>query len=180
VPFLSGFHDQIPIMPACKFTTKRVLLVLVGVLPVIALLYFLFGDAVANDLRLWQITRQLNTLPQPPGTTQISTHAVVGLLVGNGNHCDFFAGAVYRSQSSIEAIQQHYEGRQFQNPVTGMNENWQITILKNKDSFDSLWLPYDFDHPEAWELTPESYSNGTLFLIHAMRSYNANGDFRCH
>lgn len=167
-------------MPARKFDIKRVIFVLLGVLSILALFYFLFGDAITNDLRLSQITRQLDTLSQPPNTIYISSNAAVGLLQGNGNHCDFFAGAVYCSQSSVEAIQQHYKGRQFQNPVTGVNENWEITILKNKNSFDSVWLPYDFDHPEAWELTPESYSTGTLFLVCAMRSYDANGDFRCH
>lgn len=166
-------------MPARKHASKRILVLLLGVLPVLAAFYFLFGDATANDLRLWQITRQLEALPQPPGTILISTNAAVGLLVGNGNHCDFFAGAVYRSQSSAEAIEQHYEGRQFENPLSGKNEEWDITILKDKNSFTSLWLPYDFDHPEAWGLTTESYSAGTLFLVRAMRSYDANGDFRC-
>ena len=167
-------------MPASKFNIKRVIFVLLGVLPILAVLYFLFGDAITNDLRLSQITRQLNTLSQPPNTVQISSKSAVGLLQGNGNHCDFFAGAVYRSQSSAEAIQQHYKGRQFQNPVTGRNEDWNLTILVDNNSLDSVWLPYDFDHPEAWGLTPESYSTETLFLVNAMRSYDANGDFRCH
>ncbi|WP_395733574.1 hypothetical protein [Prosthecobacter sp.] len=167
-------------MSARKFSIKRVIFVLAGVLLILGLLYFLCGDTIANDLRLSKITRQLDTLPQPPGTILISTKAAVGLLVGNGNHCDFFAGAVYRSQSSAEAIQQHYEGRQFQNPLSGKNEEWDITILKDKNSFASLWLPDDFDHPEAWGLASESYSAGTLFIVRAMRSYDANGDFRCH
>jgi len=167
-------------MYARKFDFRRILVLILGVLSILTVFYLLFGDAFTNDLRLWQITRQLDSLSQPPNTVRFSSKSAVGLLKGNGNHCDFFVGAVYRSQSSVEAIQKHYKGRQFQNPITGRNEEWNITILTDNHSFDSIWLPYDFDYPEAWELTPESYSTGTLFLVCAMRSYDANGDFRCH
>lgn len=167
-------------MFARKFAIKRVTFVLLGVLPIIAVFYFLFGDAITNDARLRQITSQLGTLTQPPNTVQISSRSAVGLLSGNGNHCDFFAGAVYRSQSTAEAIQQHYKGCQFQNPVTGRNEDWNLIILTDDHSFDSVWLPDYFDHPEAWQLTPESYATGTHFLVYAMRSYDANSDSRCN
>lgn len=163
-----------------KSDIKRVIFVLLGLLSVLAVYYFLFGDAITNDRCLSQITSQLNTLSQPPNTIQISSRSAVGLLSGNGNHCDFFTGSVYRSQSTVEVIQQHYKGRQFQNPVTGKDEDWDLIILKDDHSFDSVWLPDDFDHPGAWQLTPASYATGTLFLVYAMRSYDANGDSRCN
>ncbi|WP_395746257.1 hypothetical protein [Prosthecobacter sp.] len=167
-------------MPARKLSIKRVIFALLVVLPILAVLYSFCKDAIINDLRLWELTKQLDSLPQPPNTMRISTNSAVGLLQGNGNHCDFFAGAVYRSQSSADAILQHYKGRQFQNPMSGENEDWDITILKDKNSFASIWLPYDFDHSEVWGLTAESYSAATLYLVCAMRSYHANDDFRCH
>lgn len=135
---------------------------------------------MANDRRLSQITQQLKALPLPPETIEVSSHAAVGLLAGNGNHCDYFVGAVYRSQSSEEDILKHYQGRQFQNPVQDRPEEWDITILKDQDTFKSLYLPCHFDTPEAWGLTAQSYSSGTVYFVHAMRSYAANGDFRCH
>lgn len=167
-------------MPSCQFNIKRGLFTLIWLLPILFVLFTLFGDRIANDLRLWQIARQLNALPSPSHTIQISSHAAVGLLVGNGNHCDFFAGTVYRSQNSKDAIQRHYKGFQFQNPVTGESEDLEVTILSDASSLNSVWLPYAFDHPDAWGLTSASYSSGTLFLVHVMRSYDANRDWRCH
>jgi len=102
-------------------------------LPLVAIYYLLFHDAMANDRRLSQITQQLKALPLPPETIEVSSHAAVGLLAGNGNHCDYFVGAVYRSQSSEEDILKHYQGRQFQNPVQDRLEEWDITILKDQD-----------------------------------------------
>lgn len=163
-----------------KFNIKQTVLLLLGALLLVAIYYLLFHDAMVNDRRLSQITRQLQALPPPPGTTQLSSNAAVGLLQGNGNHCDYFVGAAYQSQSSAEDIQKHYQGRQFQNPITETLEEWEITILKDQDTFKSLYLPYQFDQPGAWGLPPQSYAGGSVYLVHTMRSYDANGDFRCH
>lgn len=167
-------------MPNRKSNLKPAGCLLVGILAVLAVYGLLFHDAIANDIRLTKIKQQLNQLPQPPDTTLISSNAAVGLLQGNGNHCDYFVGSVYRSRSSEEAIRKHYEGRQFQNPVTENLENWEITILKDQNAISSMWLPYDFDRSEAWGLSSRDYSTETVYLVHAMRSYQANGDWRCH
>lgn len=166
--------------PVRKSSLKRTVLLLLGALSLVAAYCLLFQDAIANDRRLSKIKAQLQTLPLPSGTTQVAFNAAVGLLQGNGNHCDYFVGAAYQSQNSAEDIQKHYQGRQFQNPMTETLEEWEITILKDQDTFKSLYLPYQFDQPGAWGLTPQSYAGGTVYLVHAMRSYDANGDFRCH
>lgn len=167
-------------MPRWKIDIKRVALTLLWVVPVLAVLFMLFADRLTNDLRLWQIERQLKAIHPPPETKEISSHSAVGLLVGNGNHCDFFAGIVYRSQRNSDTIQAHYNDTRFLNPVTGEHEKLSVTILTDSTSMDSVLLPYDFDQPKAWGLTSDSYHGGTLFLLCVMRSYDANGDFRCY
>lgn len=167
-------------MPRWKIDIIRVRITLICVLPICALLFVIFVGPITNEVHLWQIRRQLKAIQPPPETEEISSHSAIGLLVGNGNHCDFFAGTVYRTQSTPGTIQAHYQDIQFLNPISGEPEDLSVTILTDPSSFDSVWLPYDFDHSEAWGLTADSYHVGTLFLLCVMRSYNANGDFRCY
>jgi hypothetical protein len=158
----------------------RVSITLLCVLPICALLFVIFLGPTTNEVHLWQIRRQLKAIQPPPETEEISSHSAIGLLVGNGNHCDFFAGTVYRTQSTPGTIQAHYQDIQFLNPISGEHEDLSVTILRDPSSMDSVSLPNDFYQPKDWGLTSDSYHGGTLFLLCVMRSYDANGDFRCY
>ena len=136
-------------------------------------------DTIADSRHLHQLERALAEVPTPPDTEQLDTHSGVGILVGNGNHCDFFVGTVFRSSSTSDSIRQHYAGRTFISPITSKQEQFDVTILTNRESLSGLWLPYRFDQPEAWGLSEQTFVTGTVFLVSIMRSYEANNDWRC-
>jgi hypothetical protein len=137
-------------------------------------------DYFTNNRQLHQIENALTAIPIPPQTQRLVTRSAVGLLVGNGNHCDFFAGTVFRSSSPPDLVRQHYAGRTFLNPVTGKKEQVDAMIVSNVEAWNSQSLPASYESLQGWDLSPQKLSEGTVFLVSIMRSYKANNDCRCH
>jgi hypothetical protein len=133
-------------------------------------------DMVANSWHLHQMRKELAAISTPSNTERLASRSAVGQLVGNGSHCDFFAGAVFHSTATPDAIRQHYAGQAFFNPITSKREEVTVAILTNQDGFDQLWLPYAFNHAGAWDLSDQTFTNGTVFIVEIMRSYKPNGD----
>ncbi len=148
------------------------------------LLFALLGpcarDSFNNSWNLGKIQKALREIPIPSNTQRLASNSAVGLLVGNGNHCDFFAGEIFRSELPADAILQHYTNRLILNPVTSDKEEIGVRILTNATQLSSLWLPDRFTHPDAWGVSTDTFSNATIYLVSVMRSYDANHDVRCH
>lgn len=80
-----------------------------GALGVLMLLLVLCcGAAPLNQLTLWKLWWAYEALPHPPDSTALRTYFAVGLLEGNGNHCDFIAGEQRRSALSAEELRAFY------------------------------------------------------------------------
>lgn len=143
---------------------------------------FLETDYFTNSRHLRQIEAQLAALPFPPQTQRLASKSALGILGGNGNHCDFFVGSLFRSSLAPAAIQQHYAGRAFHNPVTSTQEQFMVSILATPKDFNSgiVWLPDSLDRPEAWGVSAQDFMAGTIFPISFFESYRANADCRCH
>src|SRR3954463_15671912 len=58
-------------------------LVLLGVLVAVLM------PGLRHEYTLWHLRGALAELEHPTGTTEIKGTSAVGLLSGNGNHCDF-------------------------------------------------------------------------------------------
>jgi hypothetical protein len=136
-------------------------------------------DIIANNRHLHQMEKALLAIPPAPQSKQLAVRSAVGLLTGNGNHCDFFAGALFQSSATPDSIRQHYAGRTFLNPITSKQETIDVTIITNSNDLEPLWLPNGYEKIEAWGLSQQSFTTGTVFLVHIMRSYKANNDCRC-
>ncbi len=149
-----------------------------------ALLALLSGpcihDTIVNDRQLSQMKRQLEKIPPPPSAERIASRSAVGLLVGNGNHCDFFVGSLFRTKEPREHVQEHYDRSRFLNPVTGNQEEIDVTVLTNAADLRARWLPDQFSYPEAWGVSASDFQKGTVFLVSIMRSYRPNYDWRTH
>lgn len=48
----------------------------------------------AHDQRLKRLEVSVANLKHPPGTRELAIESDLGLLQGNGNHCDYFVGAL--------------------------------------------------------------------------------------
>lgn len=98
-------------------TAALVLLVLLG-LPGLYVLAG-FSAAAANNLRLSRFASQLKRYPLPEGARVISESRAVGVLTGNGDHCDFVATRRIHSSLSLEQIEAHYAKLDIQPAISG-------------------------------------------------------------
>ena len=138
-------------------------------------------DTRVNDSNLARLESEMAAIPAPEGATSLATHSAVGLLIGNGNHCDFFVGTLYKTKASAESVRAYYEGRMIYNPVTEQKESVSVGIMTNT-SFSGLWIPMKLDRLEAWNVLPEEISdtNHTVYFLTLYRSYQKNSDWRCY
>jgi hypothetical protein len=65
--------------------------------------------AFVNDLRLSKFSGQLFDHPLPPRSRAVASSSEVGILTGNGNHCDFVARLELASDLAIDQVRAHYE-----------------------------------------------------------------------
>jgi len=164
-------------------TNSKLIKRTVVILPLLAITLLLgpcVRDSFSNSWKLRKIQKALRDIPVPPNTQRLASNSAVGLLVGNGNHCDFFAGEMFRSKLSADTILQHYTNRLFLNPVTGYKEEIDVQVLSHPTHLSSLWLPDSFTEPTDWGISTDTFSQGTIYLVKVMRSYDANLDPRCH
>lgn len=69
----------------------------------------LLSTAFVNDLRLSKFSAQLFDHPLPPRSRAVASSSEVGILTGNGNHCDFVARLELASDLGIDEVRAHYE-----------------------------------------------------------------------
>lgn len=66
------------------------------------------GPCVPNELHLLQVKREFRALTHPPTSVLLDEAAELGLLEGNGNHCDFFVGQLRVAPLSPQAVRAAY------------------------------------------------------------------------
>jgi hypothetical protein len=88
---------------------RRALYGCAGILaiPVLAIL----GSASAYAVNEWRLTRfgtPLLDAPLPVHTREVARTAAVGVLTGNGNHCDFVVSRQLESSLPIDSLEAHF------------------------------------------------------------------------
>jgi hypothetical protein len=77
------------------------------------------SSAVINNLRLHIFSEQLIQFPLPPGARFVSSSQQVGVLTGNGDHCDFVVTISLASTRSTEAVRNHYASLELRSAIPG-------------------------------------------------------------
>ena len=94
--------------------------VAIGAVPVLMVLGF--GSAyVVNNWRLARFSAQLFEYPLPPGAREIARRSEVGLLSGDGDHCDFVATQQLATTLPLAAVRAHYAGLRLR-PAIGSDD----------------------------------------------------------
>ena len=118
------------------------------------------------------------SLFHPQDTSRVALKSKVGLLAGNGNHCDFFVGKLRTYAIEKEKVKNHYADSSIDNPVSGRRQNIEILFIDN-GIIPEARLPYDFDNLDGWNL-PSDEKLKPMYLLYIFNSYEANADVRCH
>ncbi|HQL54922.1 MAG TPA: hypothetical protein PLQ87_09460, partial [Phycisphaerae bacterium] len=65
---------------------------------------------------LARLRSSLSSLPLPAQTTKLASVSRVGLLAGNGNHCDYAVAEMHSTKLGRDEILRHYNQQSVPNP----------------------------------------------------------------
>ena len=74
----------------------------------VGLAAIIWMTSMRNDLRLARFAAQLDDFPMPAGARRLHRLTDVGILTGNGNHCDFLARHEIATDLALDAVRAHY------------------------------------------------------------------------
>jgi len=153
------------------------------IIPIVTGSVVLFGpcvhDTALNSRRLHQFEKGIMSVDHPFDTELIASRARVGLLIGSGNHCDYFVGELRSYRGPKEALVANYSNQSVHNPVTGRAEKLTLVFLEDGVIPRNAYLPDSLKHLEAWGEDCRSVPLQS-YLVYLFRSYQANADVRCH
>ncbi|MBL8913016.1 MAG: hypothetical protein JNM17_20140 [Archangium sp.] len=75
----------------------------------LALVGLCIAPCVPHQLKLSQHERKYRAIQHPPSRA-LAYEADVGLLEGNGNHCDYFAGELRATKLTFDEVRAAYRG----------------------------------------------------------------------
>ncbi len=104
--------------PGGKWSGLKITVVVISFLPVFWF-YLIVSCEVANSLRLDNFGKQLLRYPLPEGAVLREHSFDIGVLQGNGNHCDFKATLVLESSLSERELREHFRGFTPQPAIAG-------------------------------------------------------------
>lgn len=165
-----------------KRATQTALLML-GLTFLVGVTWILGG---ANNYALWQMSRSLSAIAHPTGTQFVASSDAIGLLAGNGDHCDFFVGEL-RSNTSLSPAQlrSFYANTSIWNPRSGRREQVSVATIKGKKlrllSSGEEWTGlYEFMNDHFGADWPRKASHRPMYVVFIFDvGYDAGCDFRC-
>jgi len=110
-----------------RWRSAPVTLAGIGTLPALLMLAVLSAP-IANNLRLARFSAQLFRYPLPPNSREVARKADVGLLTGNGDHCDFVASRTVESRLPLAAVRAHFAALQLKPAIGGGTGDSEPTI----------------------------------------------------
>jgi hypothetical protein len=86
-----------------------------------------------NNWRLSAFAEQFLSSP-PPGTSVRLLQSEVGVLTGNGNHCDFIVSISFEGSAEPSAVLRHYESLPVQHALPGSSSEIQLSLAGQQSS----------------------------------------------
>jgi hypothetical protein len=157
------------------------LFICVAVIGFVPALFFIYPWL--NNRKLYKFERSFTALKHQPGTTSIKQASRVGLLVGNGDHCDYFVGEIRTYSGNPKSIGTFYSTTTLPSPHGNRrSEPPSVVFLKNGDiaARDTYHLPSGLQSIKDWEL-PAGSGGKNLYLVFFLEpgDMNAGCDIRC-
>ena len=138
---------------------------IVVVLTIVALMMVCLSPCLPHDFRLRQMKRDFARLSHPAGSRVLAARSKLGLLEGNGSHCDYFVGELRVAPLDVEALQAFYEGK--------------ATV-----EFSAPGASWDVSSPRESLLSIASTASRapgeTVYVVSLYDSEEPGIDYRCH
>jgi hypothetical protein len=68
---------------------------------------------IYNQWSMYQFARPFFNYPLPVDTIELERYTLIGVLSGNGNHCDFLAVRILQTTLSEDAFRTYYQNVEF-------------------------------------------------------------------
>lgn len=164
-----------------KFIWAIVLFWLTFFVCAFTLAYFAF---LKHDFYLWQLQHSVATINNPPRTKRIASTKDLGLLAGNGNHCDYFVAQLrsFPESMSPKQIQNFYKNTKIWNPLNRQYEIISVGIIKDgKIESNEDWTGIGkFLQEHFHERLPNKLTNQRLYFVFFFDGgYDTTCDIRC-
>lgn len=130
------------------------------------------ADTIAHEQKLWRLEGSFRDVTHPAATALVTKRSRVGLLLGNGNHCDSFVGELRRTALSKELIREAYAPQR--------SRGVEVAFFDEPSSIE--YVPYDFQSLQGWGVTaPAAPGERYYFAYEYLGGEDAAGDdWRCH
>jgi hypothetical protein len=136
-------------------TTKwrRIIIVLLTIIFVPSMICIVI-PRLFNQITLIAFAQPFYDYPLPPETMEVSREMEVGVLTGNGNHCDFYANRKFKTLLTEDQIRKYYYNVTFpsispHSSVTAISGlNGRVGIIVQFDPVDSQYVIVElWDYP---------------------------------
>jgi hypothetical protein len=135
----------------------------------------IYRDFLVHDYALYRYAREFRQMAHPADTTLVSYKTALGLITGNGNHCNYFIGELRRYNGDKQALLSFYDTERFAGLGSG------LLFIENGAFPADAWesLPHGLDQLSAW-LRPPTKATDPLYLVFTLHiDLNAGWDIRC-
>jgi len=167
-----------------------ILILVIGMLLCYAAIWVLsWGDADGSN----QFFHNFEQLSHPTESKVVASKSRSGLLVGNSNHCDFFAGQIRWSQLTHQEIEDFYRGKTIPFASDAENRNRyksktavdiSIIFVEQEDIVvhTSGRLPNSLETVSDWGIDLVDYPEGILYVVYVFDVGYEPGtwDLHCH
>ncbi|MEM4721638.1 MAG: hypothetical protein QXT73_06240 [Candidatus Methanomethylicaceae archaeon] len=133
-------------------------------------------DTLRHNKELALYVTDFQELSHPPTTSRVSLKSAVGLISGNGNHCDYFVGEIRRFVGERRVIEDFYAGQD----VRG-NDVRVVFIENGEFPREVQWsIPPRLMNLQNW-VESSSDLSGSLYMVYILDVGADPGfDIRCH
>ena len=154
-------------MRAYFFRMRRLTLMIAG-MPFVLVVAVIVAELIAqwpHDRRLDEMKVTFEKLEHPPGSRQLAFEAQLGLLQGNGNHCDYFVGAL---RAGVP-------------PIAYREPGVEVMVLDDGKAPPDDWFALP-PRDRLIELAKGQHAGPgeVLYLVSLIDQTAPGNDFRCH
>ena len=141
-----------------------------------AILLFPFArDVLLHDYALYRYSQAFRRISHPANTSPVSYKKYVGLISGNGNHCNYFLGELRRYSGDRQTISSFYAGQDY----TGLGDGLMFIENGEFPAAGRNWLPPDLAVLSAWLDSPDQ-PRDHLYLVYTFHlDLDPGLDLRC-
>lgn len=174
--------DRWGFLPDIRDITDMIRKHIFGIFIALLPLALIFGPEIPHNVALYRFRSHFKTVTHPSSSTLLKRFSDVGLLEGNGNHCDYLVGHVRETDEPPDQIVDHYIGGRYPRVDPSFDSGFGASVplhVEFPDSNPSGLLTRDM--PKMIQAARAKQKKKTLYVVYAFDGgYPPNFDWRCH